>query len=241
MDAGVWGLGLVLLAMAVGTCLQGAVGFGMGTVAAPVVAVVDPSVLPGLVIAVALLLTIAISVRERRAIHLRGVGAAFGGRVVGTAVGAVVVAVLAERWVSILVGVVVIAAMALAALGWRPEPNRRNVVVAGATSGLFGTTTGIGGPPMAMVWRAGEHAQARGTLSAFFLAGSALSLVALAVAGELDRDVAVGVAQVLPAVVVGLVASQWLVKVASPGQIRAVGIAVSVLGAVAAVISGVRG
>ena len=43
--------------------------------------------------------------------------------------------------------------VALTSLGWVPAPRRRNLVLAGATSGVLGTATSIGGPPMALVWQ----------------------------------------------------------------------------------------
>ena len=46
-------LALVVLVVTVASCLQGAIGFGLGLLAAPVVALFDPSLLPGSLILLA--------------------------------------------------------------------------------------------------------------------------------------------------------------------------------------------
>lgn len=235
------GLVIVLCAIALGSCLQGSIGFGLGTVAAPVVAIVDPKLLPTLLLVLALLLTGALAIRERTAINFRGVSAAFAGRLVGTALGALSVALLSARWLAILVGIVVLAGTALSMLGWQPAPSRRNVLLAGAASGLFGTATSIGGPPMALVWHGDEGSRMRGTMSAFFLSGSAMSLTALAFAGQVNLHVLSTVVEVLPALAVGFGLSRWLNVALAMRHIRWIGITTSVAGAIAAIATKLAG
>src|SRR5215212_8902739 len=128
--------------------------------AAPIVALVDPALIPGTLIMVATLVTLMVVVREREDIDLHGTGWALVGRVPGTIAGAVLLAMLPHRAL-----VVLLAAVLLTRTGWIPAPRRRNVVLAGATSGLLGTATSIGGPPMALVWQHNSGARLRGTMS----------------------------------------------------------------------------
>lgn len=62
------------LAIILASCLQGSIGFGMGMVAAPIVALTDPELLPGMLIVLAFVLTLVVSIRERDAISMRGAG-----------------------------------------------------------------------------------------------------------------------------------------------------------------------
>lgn len=55
---------------------------------------------------------------------------------------------------------------------------------ADAVSGMMGTATSIGGPPMAMVWQRFAGPRPRSTMGAFFLVESAMSLAALTVSGS---------------------------------------------------------
>ncbi len=75
----------------VGSALQGAVGFGLGLLGAPLLVFVDPSLVPGPLLAAALFLTILVAFREHAAIDFRGVSWALMGRVPGTFLGAAVI------------------------------------------------------------------------------------------------------------------------------------------------------
>ena len=66
-------------------------------------------------------------------------------------------------------------------------------MLAGATSGVLGTATAIGGPPMALVWQRKSGARLRGTMSGFFLVGSVMSIAALAATGAVDGHTLWGV------------------------------------------------
>jgi uncharacterized protein len=71
----------------VAACLQASMGFGMGMLAAPVVAMVDPALLPATLILLALLVTILVTVREHQHLDLRGTGWALLGRIPGVSSG----------------------------------------------------------------------------------------------------------------------------------------------------------
>ncbi len=61
-------LGLVLaaLAMAAGTCIQGAIGFGTNLVAAPILALIDPNLVPVPVIIASALFNVLVAERDPR-------------------------------------------------------------------------------------------------------------------------------------------------------------------------------
>ena len=167
--------------------LQASIGFGIGMLAAPIVALVDPRLIPGTLIMLA------------TARHLdRGDPRTRGHRPVAAPAGRWSAGCPAPsralcfwrccriaRWRSCSlrscsVGVVI------TSFGWIPAPRRRNVVLAGAASGVLGTATSIGGPPMALVWQRNSGARLRGTMSGFFLVGSMMSIAALAATGAVD-------------------------------------------------------
>ena len=164
-----------------------------------------------------------------------GTGWALVGRVPGTIAGALLLAALPERGLAILLAAVVL-------LGRRahqlpagcPPPRRRNVVLAGATSGLLGTATSIGGPPMALVWQRNSGARLRGTMSGFFLIGSVMSLVALAFTGAVDGHTLRTFAVLMPAAVAGFALSRYVNRFLDPARLRLLAIAVSAIGAVGA-------
>ena len=226
------GYSVVALAILVASALQASIGFGIGMLAAPVVALIDPGLIPGTLIMVATLVTLMVVVRERQDIDLHGTGWALVGRVPGTIAGALLLAMLPERALTILLAGVVLVGVALSSFGWIPVARRRNVVLAGATSGLLGTATAIGGPPMALVWQRNEGAKLRGTMSGFFLVGSLMSIAALAATGAVDAHTMRTFALLIPAAVAGYLLSRGLNRFLDPKRLRWLAIGASTLGAV---------
>jgi uncharacterized membrane protein YfcA len=220
--------GAVMLA----SCLQASIGFGIGMLAAPVIALVDPRLIPGTLIMVATLVTLIVAVREREDIDLHGTGWALVGRVPGTIAGALLLTMLPERALTVMLASVVLGGVALTSFGWVPAPRRRNVVLAGATSGVLGTATSIGGPPMALVWQRNSGARLRGTMSGFFLVGSLMSIAALALTGALDGRTVLAFAALIPAAVAGYALSRRINHILDPKRLRWLAIGASTLGAV---------
>lgn len=211
-------------------CLQASTGFGMGMLAAPVVAMVDPALLPATLILLALLVTILVTVRERQHLDLRGTGWALVGRIPGSFLGAWLVALLSKEGLAWVVVVVVLCGLVLAIRGWAPRPVRLNLIAAGAASGIMGTATSIGGPPMALVWQGHQGSRLRGTMSAFFMVGSAVSLVSLGVAGAVTPEILTLALWMVPAVLAGYLASRFVNRFLNAARLRLLALGASALG-----------
>ncbi len=77
----------VFIVSVLGATLQGSVGFGLGFVAVPLLAVADPRYLPGPLLLAALVLTILLSWREHESIQVKGMTWVLVGRLVGALIG----------------------------------------------------------------------------------------------------------------------------------------------------------
>ena len=225
------GFCVVAAAILFASALQASIGFGMGMFAAPIVAMVEPAMIPGTLIMVATLVTLMVVVREREAIDLSGTGWALTGRVPGTVAGALLLAALPHQALVIVLAAVVLGGVVLTSSGWVPAARRRNVVLAGAASGLLGTATSIGGPPMALVWQRNTGAVLRSTMSSFFLVGSVISLIVLAFTGAVDVHTLKTFALLVPAAVLGYLLSRVLNRYLNPQRLRWLAIGVSATGA----------
>lgn len=209
------------LAALIGAIVQSSVGLGVGLVATPVVTMLFPSLMPGSILVMALLLPVATLAQEFGHADLRGIGWAFAGRVAGTPAGVWLVAAVPDRALSVVIGFFVLAA--LAATSWTREVprNRRTLAAAGLVSGTTGTASGIGGPPIALLYQRESGPSVRATLAVYFIVGALLSLVTLAAAGQLPAVQVVAGLALMPFVLVGFAAAGPLRRYLDAGRLRA--------------------
>jgi hypothetical protein len=114
-----------------------------------------------------------------------------------------VVGALSAGQLGIAIGVVVLLAVALTWRAVTVPVNRGTLTAAGFASGITGTATSIGGPPIALVYQHRPAGEIRTTMAVYFLIGATLSLVALLVTGDLSRDQLVAALELLPFLGVG--------------------------------------
>lgn len=161
---------------------------------------------------VALPMVVVLSITEREGFDRGGFARLTAGRIPGTVVGAWVLTLLADRVLGGAVGALLLCAAGASLLGGRRQSSHGLEVAAGFASGVAGTVGAVGGPYMGLAFANRPGAVLRGTVSAAFVVGTALSLVAIAVAGEVDGPAAeLGLAMV-PATFVGLLAGRRLTE-----------------------------
>lgn len=173
---------LALVLVGAGACLQGSVGFGMNLVAAPLLIAIDPGFVPGPLLLGSTVVTLLTLFRHRRAVRVGRIGWAFVGRLPGTVLGAAAVVLLSGSALALALAGVVLLAVAANTAGVAVPITRTSLVSAGAISGFTGTTTAVGGPPLALLLQHDDGDAVRGNLAGFFLLGSVVSLLALFVA-----------------------------------------------------------
>jgi uncharacterized membrane protein YfcA len=192
------------IAMFAAVLTQRATGGAFGMVVAPFVALTAPAYMPGGVLIASLLVTVLCLRLPLGAIDWRELMPMLLGRGAG-ALGAAVLVVLAPdpAAVAVFVAVSVIAGVGLSLAGLRAALTPRNLLAAGALSGLTGTLTSVGAPPVMLLYQHRAAAEARPTLNAFFMLGVALSLAALALGGRLGWTDLSFVLAMLPALALG--------------------------------------
>jgi len=196
----------ILLAVVAGATVQGSIGFGVNLVAVPIVALVKPDALPTMLIALALPLTIVMVVREHRHIDRPGLGWTLVGRAPGTAIGVWIVTVVSADALAVLIGATVLLAVVLSVASPPIPVNRETTLAGGVASGLFGTATAIGGPPLALVYQHEPGPVLRSTLAASFMAGILFSLAGLAIGGQVAGWQLVAALALVPGLALGI----WL-------------------------------
>ena len=192
---------MVLILGAVGAfacyTVGGLVGFASSLLYLPVLLVLGvplpEAVALNLVMAVLTRLPSVVALRDH--LDLRRTTAMLAGSVPGIAAGLVVARLVPAGVLEVGAGLVVLASglhllrarRRTAGAGTPPCASTRAALVAGGCSGVLGVTTSLNGiPPAVLLARSGAGVKARlADLSAFFVVGNCLTLVALAAAAEM--------------------------------------------------------
>ncbi|MFF9001913.1 TSUP family transporter [Streptomyces achromogenes] len=196
-------LTVLTLTVAVAAFVQGSSGLGFALIVAPVAGILDPHLVPVFVLASMIPLNLYVAWRERASLDLRGAGWITGARLAATPAGLAVLWLIPERGLGVFVGVstVLAAVVSLAAPAF--TPGRAAYVGAGAVTGLTETATGVGGPPLALVYQHRPPAELRSTVAACFLVGEVASLALLFGTGKAQAAELGQAALLLPAIAAG--------------------------------------
>jgi uncharacterized membrane protein YfcA len=177
-------LAAVLAVVFVAAIVQVGLGMGFGLTAAPLLALIDPGLVPAPTLFLGLATASWGAWRERDAIAWREVGTGVPGRIVGVAAGAALLAVMPGRaGFDLAFGAMIAVAVALSLSGRRIAFSAKSLLGMSTLSGLMGTLTSVGAPPLALIYQDRPARQARPTLAAFFAVGCCLSLLGLWLAG----------------------------------------------------------
>jgi uncharacterized membrane protein YfcA len=197
-------------AVVLGGFVQGATGVGFALIVAPVMGFIAPQLLPVCLLVLMVPLNFFVVWRERGQVDRPGASWITAGRIAGTAGGLWVLAALSASQLAVFVG----GATALAALAslFMPafSPTTPAFLAAGLVTGITETATGIGGPPLALVYQHEPPPRTRSTIALCFLLGELVSLALLAAMGSVHREHLIASAELLPALLVGAVLSHFV-------------------------------
>jgi uncharacterized membrane protein YfcA len=200
------------LASSVGSLMQGMTGLGLNLFASPILVMIEPRLVPGPILAGAILLNILMMARDRSGMDLRGLGWMTGGMLIGTVLAGYLMPLLPQKALSLILGGMVLAGVALSLSGLHFPPWWWVLGMAGLISGIGTTLASIGGPPVALVNQEMEPKRLRATLSGYFFLSGLASLLALIPAGRLGIIELKLTPWVLVGVVIGFFASAFFVK-----------------------------
>ena len=149
------------------------------------------------------------------------------------------VAHVAADALTVLCGVGVLVAVVTSILTTTVQVTPTTTVAAGAASGVLGTATSIGGPPLALLFQHREGPVLRATLAATFVLGTVLSVSALVVAGVVEGWQVWLALALLPGTAAGVAASGGLARRLDAGWLRPAVLTFAALTAVVAIVRGV--
>lgn len=201
---------LSLLIVTLGISLQALIGIGFGLVAAPLLFLLDPAFVPVPILVAGSCLSLIIVLHQRQQLQWRRVMPAILARLPGAWLGAWLLLQMPAALLGLLFGATLLLAVLLSLVHISLPFNRTSLCLAGFSSGLIGTATSVGGPPMALVYQHQPRLETRNELAAFFLLGTPLSILMLALQGGIsERQIELSLA-ILPGVISGYILARLI-------------------------------
>ncbi len=180
-----WAVVVIALIVAVGSFVQATIGLGLGLLGAPLIALIEPALVPTLLLVLSIPVSSGVLWVERHHVSWRVIAWALPARIPGTVIGVWLTTAFSDRGLGIVVGLMVLGAVWLTFHTVEVAQTPVTLMGAGLAAGTAGTAAAIGGPPMAIVLAHRPPREVRGTLSMFFVVGSVMSVLLFWAEGEL--------------------------------------------------------
>ena len=227
---------LALVFLAVGGGVQATLGIGAGLVAGPALTVIEPELLPGPMLAMAMVVNVRNAVADRQSTHVLAWKRALFGAPLGLGLGAVVLSFTNVKTLSLLVSFFVLGAVALQLSGLKPPSGTVSDYIAGTATAFSSTVAALPGPMFVVFHGHRAPGTVRGTLASFMLLVTPAILLFLAIDGRFGfRQFALALA-LAPGMFLGLLLGKALRPRISIDRFRVIILSVASLSAVAVII-----
>ncbi len=187
----------------VGSFVQSSIGFGLAIIAAPLLFFFDPFYVPAPITISALTLSFANAAKHWHSISFAGLKYAIIGRIPGTIAGGLLLLWIDQRALALWLGLSVLVAVGLSLRNIVLKPTSGAMFSAGLLSGFMGTSSSIGGPPMALVLQHQTNDFIRANMAAFFVVSCLMSLTMLATVDRLGWQEIQLAVPLMPATLLG--------------------------------------
>ena len=168
---------IVLFLIILGAITQSAIGIGFG-IPAGILVLLEPSMVPSCIILMGSFLALSNAMLSYKDIIKVDLIYSYTGRVIGSILAMpLIFLTLGTDYYLIIFGILLLIATYLSAKKWNIVATKKNITIAGTASGLMGTLTGIGGPPMAIVYQNSSAKKVVATLNMFFGVGALFSVL----------------------------------------------------------------
>ncbi|USE34244.1 sulfite exporter TauE/SafE family protein [Endozoicomonas sp. SCSIO W0465] len=222
-----------------GAIVQGTIGFGMAVVAAPFLYQIDPALVPGPLIFSGMALGALSARRYASEIDVAILGYSLLGRVPGSMIGVLILTLVSIQHLSLVLGGTVLLAVVGSILPYQLKMTPFTLFSAGLCSGVMGTSASIGGPPMALLLQNESGNRIRANLSVFFVVGSGISLIMLAVNDLLSKEQLIYGVCLFPAVLTGHWIAGKVVEKVEKERFRQIMLVICSLSGITAILSAV--
>lgn len=190
-------------AVFLGSLVQTTTGMGFAMVAAPLLALISLDLVPGPMLLVNLILSALMLSSDRSNINRRELTILMPMIGIGTVVGGLVLASLSPEHFGLLFGLMIFAAVVASMFVNNIALSATTLTAGGLIAGLMGTTSGIPGPPLAVLYQHEDLQKTRPTLAVVFTFAYIASLAAVTFADKFNLGLALDGLKLLPGLILG--------------------------------------
>ena len=195
----------VIFLIVIGAITQSAIGIGFGIPACFLV-LFEPSMVPGCIVLMGTFLAFSNAFLSYSDILKKDLIYSFSGRIVGTLISVPLISLtIGTNNFLVIFGLLLLITVYLSAKKWNLKATIKNITIAGACSGFMGTLTGVGGPPMAIVYQNSKTKNVVATLNMFFGIGALFSVIVLTYMDLITFKEVMRCLLLAPAVLLGLI------------------------------------
>ncbi|UJF16952.1 sulfite exporter TauE/SafE family protein [Vibrio sp. SS-MA-C1-2] len=184
---------LIFITVLISATIQGSTGMGFALIMAPVLIYAQPELMPFTLLLLMIPLNAYILIRELSSLNKPSLKWIFPSRFIGTFLGIFILVILTPEALKVFVGASTVFAVGLSFIAPKFSPNNKAYFCAGLVTGITETSTGVGGPPLALVYQYEKASVMRASIAACFLFGEIISIVILIVMGSssiiLNQDI----------------------------------------------------
>lgn len=202
---------LCSIVMFVAATIQCTIGMGGALIAAPIIAVVLPELLPAPLILNGAVMTTLVAMRERARIQWKTLPTLLPSAILGIILGSALLTFLTGNHYVFLIGLLLIVTASMSYQGLQIKVNTKNSVVAGGLCGFMHSTVSLPGPPIILLFQNERSNIFRPTVAAYLTITSIISLASLYAIGRLGtRELQLAI-MILPGTLLGYVCSRFFI------------------------------
>ena len=228
-------------AVIVASLIHTSTGVGFALIAAPLLALINLELIPGPMLFVNLFLSLFMMREGRSYVVMREIITLCPAILIGTLVGAAVLVRVPSASLAILFASLILVAVAISLFAKAQPLTTRNLTICGVAVGTMGSTSGIPGAPLVIMYQNEPLEKTRPTLAFVFTFSYITSLIALTYAGAFNFKLAIDGLMLLPGLLIGFVIGRWVRQYMSQVIGRILMLSIASIGAILLLVQSATG
>lgn len=228
-------------AVLIASFVQTSTGMGFAMIAAPLLALVSITFVPGPMLFINLFLAVFMLGDGRSFVVKREIAILAPTILFGTLIGAAILSRVPSDSIAIVFACLILLAVAISVFAKALAFTTRNLSICGVAVGVMGSTSGIPGAPLVIMYQNEPLEKTRPTMALVFTFSYITSLCALAYVGAFNVQLALDGLMLLPGLLVGYAVGRWSRQYMTQRIGRALMLSIASVGAVLLLIKAMSG